>query len=505
MPKYIIMYKQRFYFNFNKTMWNLKSLQKPLVTLFLLCLLPLGALAQSIVKGTVNDEAGEPIIGATVKVQGGTTGAITDFNGAFSVQAASNATLSVSYVGYVTETVKVNGRSNIVVVLKEDTNTLNDVVVIGYGTMRKSDISGAVTSVDQEAVMKRIPTNIGQALQGAAAGVMVTQQDGAPDANAAIRIRGVGTINGDANPLYVVDGIQVGTSASFVNPADIERIEILKDASAAAIYGSAGANGVVMITTKHGKKGSSQINITADFGLQTLPYKLKTLDVDTYAASIREARANQGVGVANMIWDQQYDGKRNSIDWQDVMTHAALRQQYGASISGGNDKTQYSLSFGYLDVDGLVVNSNYNRFSVRANVSSKINKYLEVGGDINYVHSQSHGSNAGIGNNGNLSSLRDFAFMAPTLDYLVNNVAGNEHIKVNVKNPDGSYGVGYQQTPDGWEGMTQILGNPYATQMENGDRARNGNDRVQTTAFTFDIQCVCADQDTIISTDAVSL
>ena len=219
------------------------------MALFLLCLFPMGALAQSLVKGTVNDEAGEPIIGATVKVQGTNTGAITDFNGNFQIQAASNATLNVSYVGYVPQSVKVAGKTNITIVLKEDAQMLNDVVVVGYGTMKKSDISGSVATVDQEAVMKRVPTNIGQALQGAAAGVLVSQQDGSPDGKAAIRIRGVGTIHGDASPLYVVDGVMVGHSADFVNPSDIERIEILKDASATAIYGSEGANGVVMITT----------------------------------------------------------------------------------------------------------------------------------------------------------------------------------------------------------------------------------------------------------------
>ena len=156
-------------------MWNLKSLQKPLMALFLLCLFPLGAMAQSVVKRTVNDEAGEPIIGATVKVQGTQKGSITDFNGSFSVEAASNATLEVSYVGYVTQKVKVGGKSNITVTMKEDAQMLNDIVVVGYGTMKKSDISGSVATVDQESVMKRIPQNIGQALQGAAAGVMVLQ------------------------------------------------------------------------------------------------------------------------------------------------------------------------------------------------------------------------------------------------------------------------------------------------------------------------------------------
>ena len=452
-------------------MWNFKSLEKPLVFLFLLCLFPLGAMAQSVVKGTVNDEAGEPIIGATVKVQGTNAGAITDFNGNFSVQAASNATLNVSYVGYVPQTVNVNGRSNITVVLKEDAQVLNDVVVIGYGTMKKSDISGSVATINKEQMERKIPVNVAQALQGAAAGVMVTNQDGAPGTKSAIRIRGIGTINGDASPLYVVDGVQVGTNADFVNPADIESIEVLKDASATAIYGSAGANGVIMITTKHGQKGKMNVTITGDWGLQTLPYKLETLKGDDYARSIRESKANDGQTLNNQIWAEAYDGKRNYIDWQDQMYQTGLKQQYGISASGGTDKTQYNFSIGYLKNKGIIVNTNYDRLTARAGVKSKVNDYIEFGGDINYMYSRIKGNNIGLGNNQNLSSQRDIAQMAPSLDY-IDDVTG-EHVLVNVVNADGTYGASKAPTPDGWEGMTAGAQNPYATQMEIGRETRN--------------------------------
>ena len=452
-------------------MWNFKSLQKPLVTLFLLCLLPMGAMAQGIVKGTVNDEAGEPIIGATVKVQGSNVGAITDFNGNFSVEAPSNATLNVSYVGYVPQNVNVNGRSNITIVLKEDAQMLNDVVVIGYGTMKKSDISGSVATINQEQMERKVPVNIAQALQGAAAGVMVTNQDGAPGTKSAIRIRGIGTINGDASPLYVVDGVQVGTNADFVNPADIESIEILKDASATAIYGSAGANGVIMVTTKHGKKGKMNINITGDWGFQTLPYKLETITGDDYARSIRESKANDGQTLNNQIWSEVYDGKRNYIDWQDQMYQTGIRQQYGISANGGTEKTQYNFSLGYLDTKGIIVNTRYNRLTSRASIKSKVNDYIEFGGDFNYSYSTIKGNNIGLGNNQNLSSQRDIAQMAPSLDY-IDDVTG-EHVKVNVVNPDGTYGASKAPTPDGWEGMTAGAQNPYATQMEIGRETRN--------------------------------
>ena len=451
-------------------MSNSRPLKTFLMSLFLLCLFPLGMAAQS-VRGTVTDEAGEPIIGATVRVQGTNDGTVTDMDGRFNIQAASNATLNVSYVGYVSQSVPVSGRSNISVVLKEDAQTLSDVVVIGYGTMKKSDISGSVATINKEQMERKVPTNIAQALQGAAAGVMVTNQDGAPGTKSAIRIRGVGTIHGDAQPLYVVDGVQVGNNADFVNPADIESIEILKDASATAIYGSAGANGVIMVTTKHGQKGKMNINITGDWGLQTLPYKLETLKGDDYARSIRESKANDGQTLNNQIWAEVYDGKRNYIDWQDQMYRTGFKQQYGVSASGGTEKTQYNFSIGYLNNKGIIVNTNYDRLTARAGVKSKVNDYIEFGGDVNYMYSTVIGNNIGLGNNQNLSSQRDIAQMAPSLDY-IDDVTG-EHVKVNVVNPDGSYGASKAPTPDGWEGMTAGAQNPYATQMEIGRKTRN--------------------------------
>ena len=476
-------------------MWNFKSLQKPLVTLFLLCLLPMGAMAQGIVKGTVNDEAGEPIIGATVKVQGANVGAITDFNGNFSVQAGPSATLNVSYVGYVSQDVKVNGRNDITIVLKEDALMLDNVVVVGYGTMKKSDITGSVVSVNTDEVMKKAPINVSQALQGAAPGVIVTMQDGQPGAKAQIRIRGVATINGSAAPLYVVDGVQVGTNADFVAPSDIEAIDVLKDASATAIYGSAGANGVIMITTKHGSKGHSNINVTADFGIQTLSSTLDVCSGDQYAKNLRQARINDGqVDPAtgeplmwNPIWTAAYDGKRKYVDWQDQMTRTAIRQNYNVSTSGGNDKTQYNASVGFLRNDGVVVNTTYQRLTARANVNTEINKYLAFGADVSWTHTDSHGSNVSVGNFGNLSSLRDFAFACPSMDFVTSNVVtyagvpAGTYVSPNVVNPDGTYGdvTGGKNFNDGFWGTT--LGNMYAKQMDlNG---RNRSNRTLATGY----------------------
>ncbi len=450
--------------------------------LFIL-MIPFALYAQNIqVSGTVLDANNEPLPGVNVVQTGTTNGTITDLDGKYSLSVPSDATLTFSYIGFTNHVENVNGRTSIPpVVLESDDKELEQVVVVGYGTMKKSDVSGSVVSVDTKDMMKRAPVNIGQALQGVAAGVIVTAQDGAPDANSAVRIRGIATINGSADPLYVVDGVQVGTNANFINPSDIESIEVLKDASATAIYGSAGANGVIMITTKHGTKGHAQINVTADFGIETLPFKLKTLGIDKFASTVRESAKNAGQGLSNKVWDEKYDGKRTYIDWQDEMIDVAIRQQYGLSASGGTDKTSYNFSVGYLDYDGLVVNTNMNRLTARANSKTRVNNYIEVGGDINYVHTESSGSNAAIGNNGNLSSLRDFAYMTPTLDYVLNNEDNGTLVNVNIENSDGTYGCGYLNTPEGWEGSTSVSNNVYASQMEANGISKNN--RLMASGF----------------------
>jgi TonB-linked SusC/RagA family outer membrane protein len=446
--------------------------------LALMLMIPVWVLAQSItVKGTVKDANGDTMAGVNVLQVGTTNGIITDIDGNYRINVPSNAKLVFSFIGYVSQTVPVNGKSLINVTLKEDTELLDEVVVVGYGTQRKSDISGSVASVDRETMMRKAPQNIAQGLQGAAAGVLVTQQDGAPDANAAIRIRGVATINGSAAPLYVVDGIQVGTDANFLNPSDIESMEVLKDASATAIYGSAGANGVIMITTKHGVKGQSSINLTADFGLQTVSNNLDVCSIDGYAANIRQAHANDGSNLYNQIWSAQYDGQRKNIDWVDQMTRTALRQNYNLSSSGGNEKSQYNFSAGYLDNEGLIVNSKYQRLNARANMKTKVNKWLEFGGDLSYVHTDSHGSNSSIGNFGNLSSVRDLAMLSPTLDYIASD---GSYVSPNVVNADGTYGSS-ALGKNAVEGYIDSYNNIYATQMNN--KARNRSNRVLASAY----------------------
>ena len=432
------------------------------------------------ITGTVVDSQGA-VIGASVVEKGTQNGTVTDFDGNFTLNVSPGATIVVSYIGYETKEVKVGNQSALDITLKEDNALLDEVVVVGYGTMKKSDISGSVASVNTEQMMRRVPTNIAQGLQGAAPGVMVQMQDGAPDANSQVRIRGVATINGNADPLYVVDGVQVGNNANFLNPSDVESIEILKDASATAIYGSAGANGVVMITTKHGTKGKTNINITANLGIQTAPGNLDVVSLDGYAKTIRTARANDGTAVWNDVWTEQYDGKRKYIDWLDVMTRTSFKQDYNLSASGGTEKTQYNGSVGFLRNDGVVVNTQYQRINARANVKSKVNDYIEFGVDVMFTHTDSHGSNNSVGNFGNLSSYRDYAFACPTMDFVtrgdatydLDGIPAGTYVSPNVVNPDGTYGevLAGKDTNDGMWGTT--LGNMYAKQMEKQGRSRS--------------------------------
>ena len=448
-----------------------------LLGLFIL-MIPFALVAQNIqVSGTVLDANNEPLPGVNVVQTGTTNGTITDLDGKYSINVPSDATLTFSYIGFTNHVEPVNGRTSIpAVTLESDDKEIEQVVVVGYGTMKKSDVSGSVVSVDTKDMMKRAPANVNQGLQGAAAGVMVTAQDGSPDGRSQVRIRGVATINGNASPLYVVDGVQVGTDASFINPADIERMEVLKDASATAIYGAAGANGVVMITTKHGQKGATRIDFTADFGLQTLQRKLDVLDVDTYAKALRQAKSVGNKPLQNQIWSEAYDGKRHEIDWQDELTDPSWRQTYNLSVAGGTEKTQSQFSLGWLDNSGIVVNTKYKRLTARANVRTKVADFIELSGDVNFIHGESNGSNIGIGNNGNLSSLRDMAFICPTMDYIDEN---GVHVSPLVENSDGTYG-GVMHGPAGSDAITSILDNPYALQMEKN--GKNYDNRVLSSA-----------------------
>lgn len=419
------------------------------------------------ISGTVVDTNGDPIIGANVIVKGTTNGMISDMDGNFHLDnVPGDGILQISYIGYVTQEIKVSaGRTEYRVVLKEDTETLDEVVVIGYGAVKKSDVTGSVTSVKSEEMMRRNPLNIGQGLQGAAAGVQVMRTSGDPEGGVSIRIRGVATVNGSADPLYVVDGVQVGTSIEFLNPEDIESIEILKDASATAIYGSQGANGVILVTTKQGMKGHTEVKFTANFGIQNSYRSIDVGNAAQFVTAMRQAKANDNAQFTQMAWaNPDFTNRLNSIDWQDVMTRTALQQNYSLSASGGTENTQARVSVGYLNNQGVIVNSFFKRLTARANVTHKVKNFIRVGANIAYVHSEKTGG----------GSMFDYARTIPTMDDVDEN--GNL-INVPIQWPDGTWGH-FKQEGNG--DVPKGADNPYAAAMEQDYLTKF--DRVLTSA-----------------------
>ena len=367
-------------------MWNFKSLQKPLVFLFLLCLFPLGAMAQSTISGTVNDESGEPIIGASVKVQGAKTGAITDFNGNFSVQADANSTLVISYIGYTSATVKVNGRNNITVTLKEDAQTLNDVVVIGYGVQKKSDLTGAVASVKGDEIKNLSTTDAGAALQGKVSGVQIINTSGDPTAGASIRVRGYSSNSGSLGPLLIVDGLKVD-NIQYLDPSLIESMEVLKDGASAAIYGAQAGNGVVLITTKNGSKGKAHVTYSLKAASQSLGKKAELfhakdyIEYHKYLGDMTETEL-----VNNGYYGQVVDGvgvpgtERFDTDWYDEVFENSWSLQHNLTVEGGNDKGHFLVGLGLVDNDGMVKGKKdtYNRFTGQVNADYKFFDWLSI-------------------------------------------------------------------------------------------------------------------------------
>ena len=362
-------------------MWKFKSLQKPLVFLFLLCLFPLGAMAQSVIKGTVNDETGEPIIGASVRVQGTKVGGITDLDGKFSVQADKNATLVVSYIGYTTETVKLAGRNNITVTLKVDAQTLNDIVVIGYGVQRKSDLTGSVGSVKGEDLKNLSTNDAAAALQGKVAGVNVIT-NGSPGSGADIRIRGISSNSGDLSPLYIVDGLKV-TSIQYLDPQVIESIEVLKDGASAAIYGAEAGNGVVLVTTKKGEEGKVSVNYTARATLQNFTRRPLMGRDDFLKYMTYEYGAED---VAKRLKDNDYShpdyaGGVIDQDWIDAYIEPTWSTQHTVSVSGGNTKGHFFTALNFVHQNGVVRGDKdvYKRASAQINADYNVYKWLQVG------------------------------------------------------------------------------------------------------------------------------
>ena len=373
---------------------------KQRIVTFMLALLATTALfAQNKVSGTVTDDIG-PVVGASVVEKGTNNGAITDLDGKYTITVKRGATLVFSSIGYATQEIAVGSQSVINVKLSEDAEFLDEVVVVGYGTMKKSDLAGASVSMKEDAIKGSIITNIDQSLQGRAAGVTAVQTSGAPGSSSSIRVRGQATINANAEPLYVIDGVimQGGGSSgadfglgdalgngavstvsplSTINPSDIVSMEILKDASATAIYGAQGANGVILITTKRGKSGDAKFTYDGMVALQRQTRRIDLLNLREFAEYYNDLASVGMVGENEYYSDPSILGK--GTNWQDAIFRTALQHQHQISAQGGTDKVQYYVSGSWMDQQGTIIGSEFQRFSVRANLDAKLKEWWKIG------------------------------------------------------------------------------------------------------------------------------
>lgn len=315
------------------------------------------------VTGTVTDVSGEPIIGANIRIKGTTTGTITDIDGNFSIEAEPQSVIEVSYIGYLTQETVINNQKSIRFLLKEDTKTLDEVVVIGYGVQKKADLTGSVANINTEKLNTQSNANIGQALQGKIAGVDIVSQGGAPGSGTRIMVRGIGTLN-NASPLYIVDGMYMN-SIDHINPNDIASIDVLKDASSAAIYGSRAANGVIIVTTKEGSntEGKPIIDLSVNLGISTASKFLDMLDAKGWAEVTTIARQAIGKPALDMANDL---ANKPDNDWQDIMFRPALMQNYNLSVKGGGKYSTYYTGLGYFNQDGIVKGTNYQRYNIQS-------------------------------------------------------------------------------------------------------------------------------------------
>lgn len=315
------------------------------------------------VTGTVTDVSGEPIIGANIRIKGTTTGTITDIDGNFSIEAKPQSVIEVSYIGYLTQETVINNQKSIRFLLKGDTKTLDEVVVIGYGVQKKADLTGSVANINTEKLNTQSNANIGQALQGKIAGVDIVSQGGAPGSGTRIMVRGIGTLN-NASPLYIVDGMYMN-SIDHINPNDIASIDVLKDASSAAIYGSRAANGVIIVTTKEGSntEGKPIIDLSVNLGISTASKFLDMLDAKGWAEVTTIARQAIGKPALDMATDL---ANKPDNDWQDIMFRPALMQNYNLSVKGGGKYSTYYTGLGYFNQDGIVKGTNYQRYNIQS-------------------------------------------------------------------------------------------------------------------------------------------
>ena len=354
-------------------------------------MVPLWAFGQSItVKGVVKDTAGEPVIGASVVEKGTTNGIITDFDGNFELKVSSNAVLSITFVGYQSQEIPVNGKTSFNVTLKEDTELLDEVVVIGYGTARSSDVTGSISSMRGDKLREVPATNITYALQNRVAGVDMSQTSSQPGATTQIRIRGTRSLTASNDPLIVLDGIPFAGNISDINPNDIKSMDILKDASSTAIYGSRGANGVILITTNKGiQESPAKFNYNGYVGLKTVFSEYPMMDGPTFA------KMREYAGLYSNSLDESNDV---NTDWQDLMYRNGYVTSHDISVNGGTKGGNYSFGLGYYQDQGVIPTQKYTRYSLRGSIEQKLGDILRVGLTTNSNYNITNGTQVGIYN-----------------------------------------------------------------------------------------------------------
>lgn len=357
--------------------------------IILMVFIPLLAFSQTVtIKGTIKDVSGEPVVGASITETGTSNGIIADLDGNFTLKVSAKATLTVSFMGYKTQTVNVSGKNNLSIILEEDTQLLGEVVVVGYGVQRKEAVTGSVASIKNEAIREVPASDITQALQGRIAGVDMSQTSSKPGSSMQIRIRGTRSLNASNDPLIVLDGIPFAGSMSDINPSDIKSIDILKDASATAIYGSRGANGVLLITTNKGQIGSkAQVSYNGYVGLKTLFSKYPMMNGEEFV-KLRE--------YANKYQNGADEGNETNIDWQDKFYKNSLVTNHDLSVLGGTEKGSYNFGVGYYRDESLLPSQNYTRYSIRGTLDQEVGKYLKFGFITNNNYSVTNGGNLGI-------------------------------------------------------------------------------------------------------------
>lgn len=334
------------------------------------------------VRGVVSDQSGEAVIGASVFLKGTTSGTITNIDGEFELVAPTDGTLVISFITYKTEEISINSSTFLRVTLEEDSKLLEQIVVVGYGVMKKSDLTGSMASVSSETLKDKPVANIGEALQGHAAGVQVVNS-GAPGSNVSIQIRGLGSIN-NSSPLLVIDGIPTDMPLNAINQNDVETIDILKDASATAIYGSRGANGVVLITTKKGKEGDGNIFFSANTGIQSSTKVPQMLNATQFASLHNEMMKNSGENQRLDFADPLIWG--DGTNWIDALLQTSIMQNYSFSYSGGSDKNNFYVSGSIFDQEGIILNTSYKRYSFQFNNESKVRNWLKFGNNLTLNH-----------------------------------------------------------------------------------------------------------------------